>query len=83
MAVVRGEFVHFQIREASGARRCQISQAALLIRERLDMRDGSAETVLMIFEKYRPEIERMAQAIAKQAPGRRPRIIITTAEFND
>jgi hypothetical protein len=82
MAVVRGEFVHFQIRDAGGVRTCRISQAALLIRERLDMQNGSAETVLLIFEKHRPEIERLARAMAKQSLSKRRPVIITTAEFN-
>jgi uncharacterized protein YxjI len=83
MAVIRGDFVHFQIRDGSGLRTCRISQAALLIRERLNMEDGSVEIVLSIFAKHRREIERIAQAMASESPGKRGRIIITTAEFND
>lgn len=60
MAVIRGDFVHFQIRDARGPRTCRISQAALLLPERLNMEDGSPEIVLSIFIKHRREIERMA-----------------------
>jgi uncharacterized protein YxjI len=83
MAVIRGDFVHFQIRDARGPRTCRISQAALLLRERLNMEDGSAEIVLSIFIKHRREIERMAHAMASESPDEHRRIVITTAEFNE
>lgn len=82
MAVVRGEFVHFRIRDIGGVRICRISPAALLIRERLAMQDGTAEIVLSIFERHRGEIERIALAMAKRIPDRRRIVTITTAEFN-
>jgi len=82
MAVVRGEFVHFHIRQGGGVRKCQISQAALLIRERLDRQDCSVEILLKIFGMHRPEIERLAQTMAKRSMSTHRSIIITTAEFN-
>jgi hypothetical protein len=80
MAVVRGDFVHFQIGYEGTMRRCLISRSALLIRERLDERDYTPEIILELFKKYQAEIERVAFDMAETQP-RKP-IIITTAEFN-
>lgn len=82
MAVVRGDFVHFHIRRAGGLQKCHISQAALLVRERLKSQDSSPEILLEIFERHRPEIERLAHKMASRAAGTRRGIIITTVEFN-
>jgi len=82
MAVVGGDFVHFHIRHAGRLEKCHISQASLLIRERLDRQDSNAEILLEIFERHRPEIELLALAMAERRMGTRRGIIITTAEFN-
>ncbi|MBX9820385.1 DUF1488 family protein [Afipia birgiae] len=82
MAVVRGDFVHFHIRHAGGLQKCHISQAALLVRERLERQDSSPEILLEIFERHRPEIERLAHEMASRGMGIRRGIIITTVQFN-
>lgn len=80
MAVVRGDFVQFQIRYEGTLRRCFISRSALLISERLDEMDYTPEIILELFQKHQAEIERIAVRLAKTQPGKP--IIITTAEFN-
>lgn len=80
MAVIRGDFVQFQIGYEGTLRKCLISRSALLIRERLDERDYTSEIIFELFKKHQAEIERMALDMAKTQP-QNP-IIITTAEFN-
>jgi len=82
MAVVHGDFVHFQIGGPDGARTCAITKATLLIRARLEMQDSSPEILLSIFQKYRPEIEALAGAILDGQADSPRRIVITTTQFN-
>ncbi|MDB5617067.1 DUF1488 family protein [Tardiphaga sp.] len=81
MAVARRDFVHFQLRIDGELRMCRITRSALLIRERLEMRDDTTEVVLRIFERNKIEIEKLAITIVRQCPAKRRKITITTAEF--
>lgn len=82
MAVIRGDFVQFQIGYEGTMQMCLISQSALLIRERLDERDSNAEIILDLFTKHQVEIERTARAILRTSAETHRYVIITTAEFN-